>query len=124
MAHGGQHASDQNGRQAGREDESRCIRPDHIDYPRIGGDISAHDAKRFAKRALDNSYPVCHAITFGDAAAMRAVHADRMHLVTICQGIIFVCQIANLRNRRHCAVHRIHAFKRDQFRDVGIIGRQ
>ena len=64
------------------------------------------------------------AVALGDAAAARAVHADRMDLVDIGHGAVALGEIADLRQRRDVAVHRIEALAGDQLRPVGTGGAQ
>ena len=59
-----------------------------------------------------------HAVALGDAAAARAVHADRMDLVDIGHGVVALGEIADRVDRRDVAVHRIDALERDQLRPV------
>ena len=54
--------------------------------------------------------------SLGNAAAARAVHANRMHFVEIGQRVIFVGEVADRRDRRDVGFHRIDAFERDQLR--------
>ena len=58
---------------------------------------------------------------FGNAAAARAVHADRMDLVEIGQRAIAVGEVADRGDRGDVAVHRIDAFERDQLGRLGIL---
>ena len=55
---------------------------------------------------------------------MLAVHADRVDLVEIGQGVIFVGEVADRGDRRDVGVHRIDAFERDQLGRVRILGRE
>src|SRR6266508_2155479 len=50
------------------------------------------------------------------AAAVRAVHADRVHLVRIGHGAMALGQVANAVDRRHVAVHGIERLEHDQLR--------
>ena len=85
----------------------------------LAGDIAAEAAERLGQRAFQDVDAVHDAVALGDAAAARAVHADRMDLVDIGHGAITLGEIADLRQRRDVAVHRIQAFAGDQFRPVG-----
>ena len=76
------------------------------------GDIAAHHAERLAERALDHRQPVHQALALGDAAAARAVEADRMDLVEIGHRAVLVGDVAELGDRRDVAVHRIDATRR------------
>ena len=100
--------------QSGRENEARGKTADEIDHRGGAGDVAADDAKRFRKGALDDGQAVRHAVTLRNAAATRAIHADRVDLIEIRHGIEFVGQVANGRDRRHVAIHRIDRFEGDQ----------
>ena len=55
----------------------------------------------------------CHrAVALGDAAAARAVHADRVDLVEIGHGAVALGEVADRADRRDVAVHRIDALER------------
>ena len=54
------------------------------------------------------------AVALGDTAAARPVHADRVHLVEIGHRAIAFGEIADRRDRRDIAVHRIDRFEGDQ----------
>ncbi len=56
------------------------------------------------------------AVALADAAAARAVHADRVHLVDIGHGAIARGEIADAVHRRDVALHGIEAFEYDQLR--------
>ena len=49
-----------------------------------------------------------------DAAAARAVHADRVNLIDVGQRVVFLGKVADRVDRGDVTVHRIHAFERDQ----------
>ena len=61
-------------------------------------------------------------VALGDAAAVLAVHADRVDLVEIGQRVVLVGEVADRRDRRDVAVHRIDAFERDQLGRFGVFG--
>jgi hypothetical protein len=63
--------------------------------------------------------PVHQAVALGNAAAARAIHADRVHLVEIGHGVVrsATSQISAI--GADVAVHRIDAFKRHQLRRAG-----
>ena len=82
------------------------------------GDISAHDAESLAEGALDDVDPVHHPFALGDAAAARAVHADRMDLIEIGHCAVAPCEVADGADRRDIAVHRIDALEHNQFGPV------
>ena len=90
----------------------------------LAGDIAAEAAERLGERAFEDVDAVHDAVAFGDAAAARTVHADRMNLVDIGHGAIALGEIADLRQRRDVAVHRIQALAGDQLRPVGTGGAQ
>ena len=58
------------------------------------------------------------AVALGDAAAARAVKADRVHLVEIGQRAVLLGQIADRGDRRDVAVHRVDALEDDDLRRV------
>ena len=61
-------------------------------------------------------------VAFGNAAAMCAIHADRMHFVQIGERVEFVGEVADFGDGGDVAVHRIDAFEGDQLGRVGIFG--
>ena len=65
------------------------------------GDIAAHDAETLGEGAIDDIDAMHHALLFGEPAAARAVKSDRMHLVEIGQGSVFLSQVANGADGRH-----------------------
>src|SRR6266700_3341648 len=65
-----------------------------------GGNAAAEAAKGLGKRAFENVDAVHDAVALGDAAAARAIHADRMHLVDIGHRAIALGEIADPRKRR------------------------
>ena len=101
-------------RQGGGEDEARRIGADRIDDRGRARDIAAKRAEGLGQRALDDVDPVGEAVAFGDAAAARAIHADRMDLVDIGHGVVFLGQIGDFGDRRDVAIHRIDGFEDDQ----------
>ena len=121
VADAGERAGDQHRRQRGGEDEARRIAADAVDDRRVGGDIAAHHAERLAQRALDDRHPVGDPVALRNAAAARAVHADRMDLVEIGQRAVAVGEVADRGDRGDVAVHRIDAFERDQLGRLGVL---
>ena len=87
-------------------------------------DIAADHAERLGQRALDHGEPVAQAFALGDAAAARAVEADRVHLVEIGHGAMRVGDVAKFRDRRDVAIHRIDRLEGDQLGPAGIDCRQ
>src|SRR5690606_16584709 len=98
----------------GGEDEAGRIAADAVDNVVARRDIAAHYPEGLAERAFDQSHPAGYLIAFGNAAAMVAVHADGVNLVEISKRSITVGEVADVRNRRDVAVHRIAAFEGDQ----------
>ena len=84
-------------RQRGGEDEARRIGAHGVDDLGLAGDIAAEAAERLGQRAFEHVDAVHDAVALGDAAAARAVHADRMHLVDIGHGAVALGEIADLR---------------------------
>ena len=81
----------------------------------LAGDVAAEAAERLGERAFQNVDAVHDAVALGNAAAARTIHAHRMNLVDIGHGAIALGEIADLRQRRDIAVHRIQALAGDQF---------
>ncbi len=108
-----QYACDQNRADRGREDEARGIGPDAVDHAGIGGNVSAHHAECFAKCSFDNVDPVRGVVTLGYAATALTVHADRVDLVDIGEGVVFLGEVADRVDWRDVTVHRIDAFERN-----------
>jgi hypothetical protein len=81
----------------GREDEARRIGADRIDDLGLAGDIAAEAAERLGERAFEHVDAMHDAVAFGDAAAARAVHADRMDLIDIGHGAVLLGEIADFR---------------------------
>ena len=102
------------GRQGGGEDEVGRIGAHRVDDAAAAGDVAAHHAEALGERALDDVDAVHQAVALGDAAAARAVHADRMHFVDIGVGAVLLGEIADRRDRRDVAIHRIDRFEHDQ----------
>ena len=105
-------------RQGGGEDEGGRIRAHRIDDRAIRGNIAAERAKTFGERALDDIDFVHHAVAFGNAAAARAIKADRMDLVHIGHRMIAMREIGDLANRRNIAMHGIKALEGDELRPL------
>ena len=106
-------------RQRRRKDEARCVGADRVDDLGISSDIAAEAAEGLGERAFEHVDAVHDAVALGNAAAARAVHADRMDLVDIGHGAVFLGEIADLGERGDVAVHRIEALAGDQLRPVG-----
>ena len=120
MGQGRAGAGRKRGRQRGREDEARREAA-HVIAQGFGGrDIAAQHAVGFGERALDHCQPVAQAFALGDAAAARAIHADRMHFVEIGHGAIRVRHVAQFGDGRDVAVHRIDRFKHHDLGACGI----
>ena len=124
VAHARQHAGDQHGRERGGEDEAGRIAADHIDDHLVGRDIAAHDPERLAQRPFDDGQPIRDIVAFRNAAAARAIHAHGMDFVKIGERIELIRQVADFRDRRDVAIHRIDAFKGDQLGRFGVFGSQ
>ena len=59
------------------------------------------------------------AVALRDAAAGRAVEADRMDLVQVGHGAVVLGQVADRADRGDVAIHRIDALEGDQLRRFG-----
>src|SRR3546814_9991046 len=81
MPDAGERTRDQHWRKRGGEDEARRIGTDHVDDVAIGRDIAAHHAERLVERSFDDGKAARRVVTIRYAAAPRAVHAHRLHLV-------------------------------------------
>ena len=84
----------------------------------FAGDVAAEAAERLGQRALEDVDAVHDAVALGDAAAARAVHADRMHFIDIGHRAVALGEVADPGQRRDVAVHRIEALAGDQLRPV------
>ena len=84
----------------------------------LAGDIAAEATEGLGERAFEDIDAVHDAVALGDAAAARAIHADGVDFVDIGHGAVTFGKIADLRQRRDVAVHRIKALAGDQFRPV------
>ena len=103
-------------RQCRGEDKAGRIGPHCVDQGARTGNIAAEAAKRLGERAFDDVDAMHDAVAFGDAAAARAVHAHGVNFVDIGHRAMARGEIANLRDRRDIAIHRIEAFEHDQLR--------
>ena len=70
-------------RQRGGEDEARRIGAHRVDHVLARRDVAAEAAERLGERAFEHVDAMHLPFARADAAAARAVHADRMHLVAI-----------------------------------------
>ena len=68
---------------------------DEIAHRGRAGDVAADDAERLAERALDDGEAVHQAFALGNAAAARAIEADRMDLVEIGHGAVLFGDVAD-----------------------------
>ena len=53
-------------------------------------------------------------LALAHASAARAVHADRVNLVDICERVVPLGELDDLPDRRDVAIHGIEAFEDDQ----------
>ena len=90
------------------------MRAHGIDDRRLRGDIAAERSKSLGERSFDDVDLTHDAIALGDAAAMRAVKTDRMHLVHIGHRVVAARQISDPGDRGDIAMHRIETFENDQ----------
>src|SRR3546814_3692350 len=65
-----------------------------------GGDIAAHHPESLAERALDDRGAIHLPLALGDAAAVRAVEANGVHLVEVGHGAVLLGDLAKLGDRR------------------------
>ena len=122
MADGGGRRRADRRRQRGGEDEAGRIGAHRVHHLCAAGDIAAEAAERLGQRALDHVDAVHGVVALADAAAARAVHADRVHFVDIGHGAVALGEIADRVHRRHVAVHGIEALEHDQLRPLRIGG--
>ena len=111
-------------RQRGGEDEARRVGADGIDHFGAAGDIAAEAAEGLGEGAFENIDAMHDAVAFGNAAAARAVHADRMNFIDIGHGAVALGEVADFGERRDVAIHRIKALAGDQLGPVGACGDQ
>ena len=119
VPHAGQRGRHGHRRQRGGEDEPRRGAADEVDHLGVAGDVAAVAAERLRQCALDDVDPVRHAVALADAAAVRAIHADRVHLVEIGHRAITRREVADRADRGDVGVHRIHRLEGDQLRRGG-----
>ena len=105
-------------RQRGREDEARRVGAHRVDQVRAARDVAAEAAEGLRERALEHVDAMHLALARADAAAARAVHADRVHLVAIGHRAVFFGEVADRLHGRDVAVHRVEALERDQLRPL------
>ena len=105
-------------RQRGGEDEARRIGAHRVDDVRARRDVAAEAAERLCERAFQHVDAMHLPFARADAAAARAVHADRVHLVAIGHRAVFLGEIADRLHRRDVAVHRIEPLEGDQLRPL------
>src|SRR3546814_2867386 len=70
-------------------------------------DLAAHHPESLAERALDDREAIHLPLALGDAAAVRAVEANGVHLVEVGHGAVLLGDLAKLGDRRDVAVHGI-----------------
>ena len=98
MADGGGRGGADRRRQRGGEDEAGRVGAHRVDQRGAAGDVAAEAAERLGERALDHVDAAHGAVALGDAAAARAVHADRVHLVDIGHGAVALGEVADARS--------------------------
>src|SRR4029079_4344660 len=101
---------------------TRRVTADAVDDLGFRGDVTAHYAERLAEGPFDDVDPVRGLVACGEAAAARAVHADRVNLVDVGQRVVPVREVADRVDRRDVAVHRIDALEGDQLRNISALG--
>ena len=89
-------------RQRGGEDEARRIGAHRVAQRAVGRDVAAETAERLAERALDHVDARHHAVALGDAAAARAVQADRVHFVEIGHRAVALARDRRSRRSARC----------------------
>ena len=120
MTHARQRPGRQHRGQRGGEDEPRRIGAHRIDDGGRGRDIAAHHAEGLGQRAFDDVDLTAEPVALGDAPAVGAVHAHRVHLVEIGQRIVAPRQPADLGNGRDIAIHRVHRLEGDQLGSLAV----
>ena len=80
----------------------------------VARDVAAERPVALGQRALDHVDPVGEPLALGDAAAARAVHADRVDFVDVGHGVVALGELDDLLDRRDVAVHRVEALEHDE----------
>ena len=101
--------------QGRREDEGRREGAHGVDDVGLGGDIAAQRAKPLGQRALDDIDLVHDAFALADAAAARAVHANRVDFVDIGERVVLPGEFGDPRDGGDVAIHRIETLEHHQF---------
>ena len=77
-------------RHRSRKNKARCRGADRVADHRIGGDIAADDAEAFGQCTFDDVDTVHDPVALGNAGATSPVKTDRVDLIEIGQGSIFI----------------------------------
>lgn len=101
-------------RKRGSEDEERRIGKKRIDDREWEGDIEEEREKWIGKSELDNIDEMGKEVKLGDEEEMRKINKERMELVDIGNGVIFVGKIGNILDRRNIEVNRIEGLKKNK----------
>ena len=105
-----------------RKKERTCAEIKKIDQVARTTNIAAHHADRFAQRAdLDVNSPV-HIEMIDRAASSAAEHARRVRVIDHHDAIVFVGEVAELRQRRDVAIHRKDAVGNDELVALPVVG--
>jgi hypothetical protein len=102
------------------ENKAGRVRSHRIDQRGVARNISAKTAERLGKCPLDDIDAVRCPLAFCDAAAARAIQADRMHLIAIGHRFVTLGKIANAVDRGDVTIHGIEALEHDQLRPLGL----
>src|SRR3546814_15275535 len=96
VGNAGERAGGYRRRQRGGEDEAGGEAAHEVAESGGGGDIAAHHPESLAERALDDREAIHLPLALGDAAAVRAVEANGVHLVEVGQGAVLLGDLAKL----------------------------
>lgn len=112
----GQAAGGDRRRQRSGEDETHGEGTHGIDDHLGRGDIAADHTDGLGHGALDDVHLVRHAQLGGDTGAARAVHAHRMHLVEVGEGVVALGDRDDLGDWGNVAVHRVDRLEHHDLR--------
>src|SRR3546814_7332466 len=100
VGNAGERAGGDRRRQRGGEDEAGGEAAHEVAESGGGGDIAAHHPESLAERALDHREAIHLPLALGDAAAVRPVTANGVHLAEDGHAAALRGELANLGVRR------------------------
>src|SRR5690606_34429575 len=92
--------------QGGSEDELRRIGADRVDDGAVGGHVATHHAITLSERTLNDVDALHQAVTVGNAATARAIHAHRVHFVDIGERTELLGEVADFLDGGDVTIHR------------------